>query len=248
MDSMKSFSPKLPWSGISLRKIEWIWQITSVKINIRQFPGGLSIIFPFTILQRDLQNSEGFIFTINVSPDHCSLDQKIGDLFCISPLNFNLSTLIFWHPLLPLVFFLEPMPMVEALHFQFVDTCFVYHRKTCTCLENPAIIKHHDKQQHTITYISIARSQFWRRTVQHKNSAKSLTWERAHSRTVTIRSCSGWKHMPTLPIGCGSVIDVVKFPSQSSLPKRPFHWLCRSAVFGRHQGMRSTICPVDNLT
>lgn len=230
MDSMKSFSQKLPWSGISLRKIEWIWQITSVKMNIWQFPGGLSTISPINFLQRDLQNSEGFIFTINVCPDHCSLDQKIGGSFCISALNFNLSTLIFWLPLLPLVFCLEPMPKVEALHSQFDDTCFVYYRKTCMCLENPAIIKHHDKQQHPRTYTSIARLQFWRRTMQTYILAKSLTWKRAHSRTVTIRSCSGWKHMPTLPIGCGSIIDVGKFPSQSSLPNRPLHWLCESAV------------------
>lgn len=62
-----------------------------------------------------------------------------------------------------------------------------------------------------------------------------------------MRSCSGWKHMPTLPMGCGSVTDVGKLPSQSNLPNNPFHWLWRAAVFGRHHGMRSTDDPVDNL-
>src|SRR5438105_2721364 len=48
--------------------------------------------------------------------------------------------------------------------------------------------------------------------------------------------------MPTLPIGWGSVTEVGMLPSQSSLPYRPFHWLCLLAVLGRHQGIRSTIC------
>ncbi|GAB2225795.1 hypothetical protein Drorol1_Dr00021562 [Drosera rotundifolia] len=30
-------------------------------------------------------------------------------------------------------------------------------------------------------------------------------------------------------------MEVGKFPSQSNLPNRPFHWLCLLAVFGRHQ-------------
>ncbi len=74
------------------------------------------------------------------------------------------------------------------------------------------------------------------------------TWERAHSRTVTMRSCSGWKHIPTLPMGCGSVTDVGKLPSQSNRPYKPFHWLCRSAVFGKHQGIKSTSWPDDSFT
>lgn len=75
-----------------------------------------------------------------------------------------------------------------------------------------------------------------------------LTWDLAHSRTVRILSWSGWKHIPTLPMGWGSVMEVGKLPSQSSLPNSPFHWLCRLAVLGRHQGIKSTTCPVDNLT
>jgi hypothetical protein len=63
-----------------------------------------------------------------------------------------------------------------------------------------------------------------------------------------ILSWSGWKHIPTLPIGWGSVTDVGKLPSQSSLPYRPFHWLCLLAVLGKHQGIRSTICPVESFT
>lgn len=85
-------------------------------------------------------------------------------------------------------------------------------------------------------------------TIAPKKKKECLTWDRAHSRTVSILSCSGWKHIPTFPIGWGSVIEVGKFPSQSNLPKSPFHWLCRFAVLGRHHGIRSTTCPDDNLT
>lgn len=77
---------------------------------------------------------------------------------------------------------------------------------------------------------------------------KNFAWDRAHSRTVMILSWSGWKHMPTLPIGWGSVTDVGKLPSQSNLPYRPFHWLCLLAVLGKHQGINSTICPEDSFT
>ena len=83
---------------------------------------------------------------------------------------------------------------------------------------------------------------------QKRNQRNKHTWDRAHSRTVIILSWSGWKHIPTSPIGCGSVTEVGKFPSQSNLPNKPFHWLCLLAVFGKHQGIKSAICPVDSST
>ena len=38
------------------------------------------------------------------------------------------------------------------------------------------------------------------------------TCARAHSLTLTMRSCSGWNTCPTLPMGCGSVTEVGKWP------------------------------------
>ena len=105
---------------------------------------------------------------------------------------------------------------------------------------------------HTIKTTIITKTLLYNKQNFNKRRTKdeetSLTWERAHSRTVSILSWSGWKHIPTLPIGCGSVTDVGKLPSQSNLPNRPFHWLCLFAVFGKHQGIKSTICPLVNLT
>lgn len=72
------------------------------------------------------------------------------------------------------------------------------------------------------------------------SSAESgCTCARAHSRTETIRSWSGWKTWPTLPMGWGSVTLVGKWPRQSRRPNSPRQPLCRSAVLGKHQGTSS---------
>jgi hypothetical protein len=54
-----------------------------------------------------------------------------------------------------------------------------------------------------------------------EDSARWFTWDRAHSRTVVILSCPGWKHMPTLPIGWGSVTEVGKGSFPPSLQAFP---------------------------
>ena len=73
------------------------------------------------------------------------------------------------------------------------------------------------------------------------------TWARAHSRTETMRSCSGWNTWPTLPMGWGSVVEVGKWPCQSSRPYRPRQPLCRSAVLGRHQGTSAWPCTPHHI-
>ena len=57
---------------------------------------------------------------------------------------------------------------------------------------------------------------------QHRSpsSCSVLTWLRAHSRTDTMRSWSGWNTCPTLPMGLGSVVAVGKWPSGSKLGER----------------------------
>ena len=64
----------------------------------------------------------------------------------------------------------------------------------------------------------------------------------AHSLTLTILSWLGWKTCPTLPMGCGSVVEVGKCPFRSSRPNRPRQPLWRSAVLGRHQGTNAWPC------
>ncbi len=70
------------------------------------------------------------------------------------------------------------------------------------------------------------------------------TWARAHSRTEMMRFWSGWNTWPTLPMGCGSVVLVGKWPRQSSRPNRPRQPLCRSAVLGRHHGTSGWPCGI----
>ena len=82
-------------------------------------------------------------------------------------------------------------------------------------------------------------------TLPTKRYLSGKPWALAHSLTETMRSCSGWKTWPTLPMGCGSVVDVGKWPRQSSLPKSPLQPLCLSAVLGRHQGTKG--CPLKSF-
>lgn len=77
---------------------------------------------------------------------------------------------------------------------------------------------------------------------------QKLTWVRANSRTERILSWSGWKHIPTLPIGWGFVIEVGKCPSQSSLPSTPFHLLWVLSVLVSQGGSSLVMFPQDRRT
>lgn len=120
-----------------------------------------------------------------------------------------------WHRRLPSASSQGRRPEAGALRCLSACACSGCCPRTRSCQGSPARPRLHrvKQRQSRTSFISL----------QIKMHVEPLTCDRAHSRTVMILSCSGWKHMPTLPIGCGSVTDVGKFPSQSSLPYRPFH-------------------------
>lgn len=162
-----------------------------------------------------------------------------------------------WEVRLLWAYDLEQKPMGEALHFQSAYACLVSSLRTHSYPETPAqlficqsVTIYIQNTQHNIwnifPYIQTSALPSPQFLLMHRR-VFIITWDRAHSRTEIILSCSGWKHIPTIPIGRGSVMEVAKLPSMSNLPKSPFHPLWVLALFLSQAGIISTIFPLDNL-
>lgn len=88
---------------------------------------------------------------------------------------------------------------------------------------------------------------------KYSQKTKKKSKKQTHLRSSTFTDCDypilvKVKTHPNLTHRLWISTEVGKFPSHSNLPNKPFHWLCLLAVFGKHQGIKSAICPVDSST
>ena len=88
-----------------------------------------------------------------------------------------------------------------------------------------------------------------RRGLATKRRRLSVLWQSAPSSVRAVPCKLPSQPAPiqplTLPMGCGSVVEVGKWPCQSRRPNKPRQPLCRSAVLGRHHGTSGWPCGVE---